>query len=378
VELYARRGSARAQAGQTEGAVADIRRVIEAAQGRGEREKARDAVIQLGMAYRRADDYERAAQCLTQALAESRAMRDERHAADTLYHLGTVAWSNGRNREAIGFHAEAVAICERLALADLVAVQAYHGRGEAHHNNAEPAAAIACYERSLELARRIGDKSYECENLMMVGYSLTGYMGLADYPRARAHFEASLEIARKADLQWHMGPTLLGLDHLRACAGEYAEALAGMTKTLRWLESVKQIRYQIIAYDLVSHLLLDSGAARDAAAWCRRGLELARSARITFWCPRLEANLAIARLRLGELDVGPELERAADYCRQNAEGFQLARCLAGLAELALARGDAAACLDHAAELLALVEPAGMQEFAAEARRWRARAARMVM
>jgi len=373
VELHAQRGSARAQAGQTEGAVADIRRVIEAAQARGEREKARDAVIQLGMAYRRADDYERATQCLTQALAESRAMRDERHAADTLYHLGTVAWSNSRNREAIGFHAEAVEICERLGLADLVAVQAYHGRGEAHYNNVEPAAAIACYERSLELARRIGDKSYECENLMMVGFALTGYMGLADYPRARALLEESLEIARKADLQWHMGPTLLGLDHLRACAGQYDEALAGMTRTLRWLESVKQIRYQLIAYDLVGHLLLDSGATRDAAAWCRRGLELARSARITFWCPRIEANLAIARLRLGELEVGTELERAADYCRQNAEGFQLARCLAGLAELALARGDAAACLAHADELLSLVEPPGLAELAAEARRWRGEA-----
>jgi tetratricopeptide (TPR) repeat protein len=133
---------------------------------------------------------------------------------------------------------------------------------------------------------------------MMVGYALTGYMGLADYPRARAHFEASLEIARKADLQWHMGPTLLGLDHLRACAGDYAEALAGMTRTLRWLESLKQIRYQLIAYDLISHLLLDSGAAQDAAAWCRRGLELARGARVTFWCPRIEANLAIARCAL--------------------------------------------------------------------------------
>ena len=373
VDLYARRGDARAQAGQTEGAVADIRRVIEATQARGEREKARDAVIQLGMAYRRADDYERATECLTQALAESRAMRDERHAADTLYHLGTVAWSNSRNREAIGFHAEAVGICERLGLADLVAVQAYHGRGEAHYNNAEPAPAIACYERSLELSRRIGDKSYECENLMMIGYALTGYMGLADYPRARAHFEASLEIARKADLQWHMGPTLLGLDHLRACAGDYAEALAGMTRTLRWLESLKQIRYQLIAYDLISHLLLDSGAAQDAAAWCRRGLELARGARITFWCPRIEANLAIARLRLGELEVGVELERAADYCRRNSERHQLARCLAGLAELALVRGDAAACLAHSAELLSLAEPAGLEELAAEARRWRGEA-----
>ena len=70
-------------------------------------------------------------------------MNDERHAADTLYHLGTVAWSDGRNREATAFHQEAVEICERLRLADLVAVQAYHGRGEAHFVNLEPAAAIA-------------------------------------------------------------------------------------------------------------------------------------------------------------------------------------------------------------------------------------------
>jgi tetratricopeptide (TPR) repeat protein len=370
VDLYARRGGARAQAGQTEGAVADIRRVIDVARARGERERARDAVIQLGMAYRRADDYERATECLTQALAESRAMKDERHAADTLYHLGTVAWSNGRNRDAIGFHREAVQICERLGLEDLVAVQAYHGRGEAHYNNLEPAAAIACYERSLELARGIGDRSYECENLMMIGFALTGYMGLADYAGARKHFEASLEIARKADLQWHMGPTLFGLDHLRACAGHYDEALAGMMKTLRWLESVKQARYQLIGYDFIAHLLLEAGKHREAAAQCTRGLELARSARVTFWCPRIEAHLAIARLRLGELQVDDALERAAEYCRQNSEVFQLARCLEGLAELSLAKGDAEACLAYAGELLVLVEPPGLKELAAQARRWR--------
>ena len=84
------------------------------------------------MAHRRADDYDAAVACLSASARESRAMGDERHAADTLYHLGTVAWSDGRNGEAIAFHAEAVAICERLGLSDLVAVQAYHGRGEAH------------------------------------------------------------------------------------------------------------------------------------------------------------------------------------------------------------------------------------------------------
>jgi hypothetical protein len=67
------------------------------------------------------------------------------------------------------------------------------------------------------------------------------------------------------------------------------------------------------------------------------------------------------------------LERAAAYCRQNSEGHQLARCLEGLAELALARGDAAACQAYAGELLLLVEPAGLKELAAVARRWRGEA-----
>jgi tetratricopeptide (TPR) repeat protein len=284
-----------------------------------------------------------------------------------------VAWSDCRNREAIAFHQEAVGICERLGVTDLVAVQAYHGRGEAHYNNLEPLRAIACYNRSIELARGIGDKSYESENLMMVAYACTGYTGLADYAKAEANFEASLEIARKADLQWHMGPTLLGLDHLRACTGRYDEALSGMTKTLRWLESVKQIRYQLIAYDLLGNLLLDLGENRQAVEQCERGLELARRERITFWRPRIEANLAIARLRLGQLDVGPALEGVATYCRQNSEGHQLARCLEGLAELGLARGDAAGCLGFAGELLSLVEPAGLRELAAQARRWRGEA-----
>ncbi len=184
--LYERRGAARAQAGQTEGAVADIRSVIDAAQAAGERGKARDALIQLGMAYRRADAYEDATACLTDALAEARAMKDDRQAADTLYHLGTVAWSSGRNDQAIGFQREAVEICERTGLTDLVAVEAYHGRGEAHFANAEPAAAIECYTRSLHLARGIGDKSYESENLMMIGHACVGTKGLGDYPRAMA------------------------------------------------------------------------------------------------------------------------------------------------------------------------------------------------
>ena len=373
VDLYEQRGGARAQAGQTQGAVTDIRRVIEAARARGDRAKARDGLIQLGMTYRRADDYERASACLNEALAECRAMHDERRAADTLYHLGTVMWSDCRNREAIAFHEQAVAICERLGLADLVAVQAYHGRGEAHFSDLEPAAAIDCYNRSIDLARGIGDKSYESENLMMVAYAYTGYMGLGDYAKAEAIFQSALDIAQRADLQWHMGPTLLGIDHVRACTGRYGEAWTGMTKTLRWLESLRQTRYQLIAHDLMGHLLIDLGLHQRAIELSERALALARAARITFWRPRIEANLAIASIRFGRLDVGPLLENALHHAREHREGTQQVRCLEGLAELALARGDAAACLRFSGELLSLAERGGLKELAAHARRWRGEA-----
>ena len=90
--LHERRGAARAQAGQTDGAVADFQRAIELARALGEPAHARDVLTSLGMAYRRADHYERAIACLDEALASARAGGDERHVADSLYHLGTVAW----------------------------------------------------------------------------------------------------------------------------------------------------------------------------------------------------------------------------------------------------------------------------------------------
>jgi tetratricopeptide (TPR) repeat protein len=365
--LYERRGAARAQTGQTNGAVSDIRRVIDAARAAGDREKARDALIQLGMAYRRADAYQEATACLTDALAESRAMRDEHRAADTLYHLGTVAWSTGLNHQAIRFHQEAVEICERSSLADLVAVQAYHGRGEAHFANAEPDPAVACYTRSLELARGIGDKSYESENLMMIGHACVGTKGLGDYPRAMSHFEAALEIARAADLQWHVGPTLLGLDHVRACTGRYGEAWVGMQKTLRWLESLGQVRYQFIAYDFIGHLLLDLGLHEQAAEQMGRGLALARDTGIIFWRATIDAHLAVARSRLGQRDAAPALADALEQSRRSSERYLMIRCLEASAEIALAEGDASGCRAFADELLALAESNGLREMAASAR-----------
>ncbi len=371
--LHERRGAARAQAGQTRGAVTDMRLVVDAARAAGERERTRDALVRLGMAYRRADAYDEATACLAEALAESRALGDERNAADTLYHLGTVAWSSGRNDDAIRFHQLAVEICERKGFADLVAVQAYHGRGEAFFANAEPAAAIDCYTRSLRLARGIGDRSYESENLMMIGHACVGARGLGDYARAIAHFEAALEIARAADLQWHLGPTLLGLEHARACTGRYGQAWSAMQETLRWLESLGQVRYQLIAHEFLGQLLLDLDLNEAAVEQLERGLAVGDETGILFWRPTIEAQLAVARSRLGQRDVGSTLQALLDRTRRSSERYLTVRCLDAMAEIALAAGDPPRCRAHADELLAIAGPNGLREIEAGARRWRGEA-----
>ena len=368
--LYERRGQALAQSGQIERAVADFQKVIDTARALGQHERARDGMIQLGMAYRRADAYEKAVVCLDEALTASHATGDERHVADTLYHLGTVAWSNGRNDLAIRYHQQAVAICERLGLNDLVAVQAFHGRGEAYFANAEPAAAIQSFTRSLDLARGIDDKSYESENLMMIGWACTGHMGLAEYPRALSRFDAALDIARAADLQWHLGPTLIGRAYAQMALGRFAEAWADLNEALPRLETLRLVRYQIMAHDALGCLLLDLNCDELALRHFDRSIVLAHSAAIMYWVPRLQANLAIAQSRSGVPVDLAALAGALQYAQDHSEIWLSLRCLEALAETALANGDADGCARYADQLLAAASSGNMRELIAQAHRLR--------
>lgn len=366
--LHERRGAARAQAGQTDGAVADFQRAIELARALGEPAHARDVLTSLGMAYRRADHYEQAIACLDEALASARAGGDERHVADSLYHLGTVAWSNGRNDLAIAYHQEAVDICERLQLRDLVAVQAWHGRGEACLADGQPADAMDCFGRSLELARAIGDRSYEAENLMMLGWASGPPMGLGDPLRALSFLDPALEIVRAADLQWHLGPSLIGRAFACMALGRHAQAGADLQEALPQLEALGLVRYQIMAHDALGSLLLAQQRPAEAGRHFERALVLAGSAGIRYWLARVEAGLALAQLRGGGSVDRAALRAALQAARQRHEAWLVPRCLEALAEAALAEGDRAAALVHAGELDALAARGQMGDAAETARR----------
>jgi tetratricopeptide (TPR) repeat protein len=146
-----------------------------------------------------------------------------------------------------------------------------------------------------------------------------------------------------------------------------------MRKTLRWLESLKQVRYQLIAHDFIGHLLLDLGLNEQAVEQLECGLALGRNTGIMFWRAAIDAGLAVARSRLGQKDVAPALAAALERTRRSAERYLMVRCIDALAELALAAGDTGRCRAYADELLALAEANGLRELEAGARRWRGEA-----
>jgi tetratricopeptide (TPR) repeat protein len=146
-----------------------------------------------------------------------------------------------------------------------------------------------------------------------------------------------------------------------------------MNETLRRLQALKLVRYQIMAHELMGHLLLDLNNNEKAAVVLEQGLAISRDANILYWRPGLQASQVMARVRCGEIDLRPELDKALAAARDNSERYQETRCLEALTELMFARGEFGACMAVADELLAIAQPNDMRELTVVALRWRGEA-----
>jgi tetratricopeptide (TPR) repeat protein/transcriptional regulator with XRE-family HTH domain len=364
VRLQERIGDVHAQDGRSAEAVSAFEAALDAVRTHGDATWTRDLLTKLGMAYRRADDYVRARASLGESLAASRRLGQAHHVADTLYHLGTVAWSDGDNSLALHCHGEAVQLCEAHALQGLVAVQAWHGEGEARFTNAEPGLAIERYSRSLELARRIGDRGYEAENLMMIGWACSGSMGLADYARAEDHASQGLAIAESNEQKWHLAPLhVLQADAWR-CLGRTEPALELLNVEVRRTERAEQARFGIIVRDALGRLLHEQGRYAEAEECFRRALESGARHSVNFWRAQVLSGAALARVYAGlSFDV-PALHSECEAALARSDRCGHARCLEALAEAALHSADAAGAHDAAGRLLAMAERSGLREQAA--------------
>jgi tetratricopeptide (TPR) repeat protein len=373
MDLHEKRGDARALAYEFEGAESDFQIVLAAAQTASNRVQEQRLLVKLGFLYRTADRLDEAVEYLEGGLQVARQSEDLRAVADTLYHLGTVAWTAGDNIIALNYQQEAVDICRQLGLEDLVAVQALHGLAEAQWQDGKAQQAVGNYQESIKLSRQIGDKSYESENLYMMAFAVGGVMGIGDFELARQCVELALDISRTARMDGHTAPGLVTAGNIYGTSGDYQQGHDFFMEALNWSKKLGVIRFQTAGYFFLANLYREINQyqkARDADAL---GLQIARDHGVGVQLLGLRAGLAIDRLHLGDRDVEQELLNIYEQTNQKSQGMHGIRCLEGLVEWALASGQLQAALDYSSKLRELAEAGGMRENVAKARMYQGEA-----
>ncbi|UCH27191.1 MAG: AAA family ATPase [Trueperaceae bacterium] len=370
-ELHQGRGEARAEAGEFSGAIRDLQFALES-RAASNPVLERELRATLGMIHRRLDHYREAKTQLGRALELARKEGNTHAVADILFHLGTVAFSQGDADQTESYYRQAADLCDREGYRDRIAVQARHGLGETSFLDGDVQAARKHLEASLALAREIGDRGYEAENLYLLASVDTEMLG-ADYRRAEACAREALSICESALLEWHRAPAMGLLGYVIGSTGRYQEGLEYLHRSRHLATKISATFFSSFALDFIGVLYRELNLLDRAQSAHTEGLELVSTTQAGNWLARLQANLAIDRLRHGDLGVESDLIAAAETAHKLGQNFHLALCLEGLAELALTREKAEEALKYASSLIDLTHPRGMRERLAQGYRWQAKA-----
>jgi tetratricopeptide (TPR) repeat protein len=115
---------------------------------------------------------------------------------------------------------------------------------------------------------------------------------------------------------------------------------------------------------------------QEALAAHAQGLQIGIEANVGFWLPRLCADVAIDRLRLGELEAYHDLEVALSLTVDDYQRFHAVRCLEGLMEEGVLSGRPERTFHFATLLESMTQAGGLRELQAQVHRWRGAAYRL--
>jgi tetratricopeptide (TPR) repeat protein len=165
----------------------------------------------------------------TEALAQARALEGEGdHSTTSLGGLAIIANWQGNHSQARFLYAQVVHILEatrdhhRLALA-------LYNQGEIEHGLHDPAAAQACFERSLALCQAYGSGPL---GIVQIGLALLA-LEREEWETARILFRESLALSRETSEDGDTAVALRGLGRLALRRGHPAEARSHLAESLR-------------------------------------------------------------------------------------------------------------------------------------------------
>jgi CHAT domain-containing protein/tetratricopeptide (TPR) repeat protein len=261
-----RLGAAREDLHQFRQALAEYRAVL----GRWRRRAEGDAVLDaMGRCYRELGMMDEAAAAFRQAAAQSARLGDGRERAAALNRLATILARQGDFQTALALFDEALrgfgALHDEAAAARVLS-----NVGEAHIAlGAWPDAIAACRE-ALAIHTRLRPLDADRGKLMAMRDLAAAYLGLRQWPQARAQLERTLKLARQAHDELLELTSLNGLAYVHLMSGEVEPAIGAAHASLRLARARGSQRGEANALGNLGAALGRRGDTRQALACLAR------------------------------------------------------------------------------------------------------------
>jgi DNA-binding SARP family transcriptional activator/Tfp pilus assembly protein PilF len=290
-----------------------------------------------------------------QALALAQRARLRKPEAEALHGLGTVCLTTAKYTQARAYFHQVLNICRVVDLrpreAGTLANLGWIATAQGDHQ-----ASKAYNQQALRIYQEIGDQRGAANVMQNLSDE---FLAEGDFATARSYLEQAIVIQRAIQAQWHVGHTLRCIGTIFHQLGDYAQARDCYQQALDLCGELGMAFYegQTLAYmSLLSHHEGDDLAAREQS---ERGLTIAREIGDRLGEGWLLDTYGHALAGLGELDQAADAYHQALALRRELDELHLAaESRAGLARVALQRGNVGAAMEQVEEILRLEKTRG--------------------
>jgi tetratricopeptide (TPR) repeat protein len=273
-------------------------------------------------------------------------------AADSLRLLGNVCGYVNDYAEAIAFYERSLDICREIG--DRQGEGKVLGNiGSIAYDQGDYAKSRACLEQALSIVREIGDRQIEANTLTNLGYT-TVEQGA--YARGSAYLDQARHIYQEIGDQHGLGWLLNYIGQFAVCFGNYAEAAITCERALRLCQDVGDRLGEAWGWANLTLYAHSQGEYEDARVYGQQAVQITAEIGERFHQAYALKNLGHVLAALGRLTDGADAyQRALDLRRELGQSNLAMEPLAGLARVALARGDTAEAQAHVQGILSYLE-----------------------
>jgi len=331
--------------------IADATIALGFARARGDEHRVIWLLNRQGYAHSRLAQFGPGQAVLAEALAICQRLGDPHAEADTLSHIGRIFLHLDDRTRALTTLERALAIVEREKFHDLVTVQVTYGMAAVYNDVYNWDKAISYFQKSLELAREIGDSPYEIMSLAGLGIAIGTGGRLRE---SNSVLEEAIAVAERAQTPHVAFWALWSLGGQKALLGDYADGLKHAARCLHWARLHGSLPMETNAHGMTGPIYSELKMFELARGELEHSLKLMDSSGFALggrhW---VKTMLALVGMRLDKHDA-QWLSRLAQVRSENelaGKRNALALALNALCEYHYTQGDINTVIDLSREAL---------------------------